>query len=149
VDAVQATDWDAIERESGLSRAQIEQAAQVYLHSRATILCWGMGLTQHRRSVATLQMLMNLLLMRGNIGKPGAGPCPVRGHSNVQGDRTMGIYEAPSSAFLDRLGAVSTPSARSKRCATVAPACSSRWAAISRQLRPIAMSFTPRCVAAR
>ncbi len=105
LDAVQAAEWDAIERESGLSRAQIEQAAQVYLDSRATILCWGMGLTQHRRSVATLQMLMNLLLMRGNIGKPGAGPCPVRGHSNVQGDRTMGIYEKPSSGFLDRLGA--------------------------------------------
>jgi molybdopterin-dependent oxidoreductase alpha subunit len=105
VDAVHAAEWDAIERESGLSRAQIEQAAQVYLDSRATILCWGMGLTQHRRSVATLQMLMNLLLMRGNIGKPGAGPCPVRGHSNVQGDRTMGICEKPSNGFLDRLGA--------------------------------------------
>ncbi|MBP6750959.1 MAG: FdhF/YdeP family oxidoreductase, partial [Xanthomonadaceae bacterium] len=104
-DALRATPWDAIERESGLSRAQIEQAARVYLDSRATIVCWGMGLTQHRRSVATLQMLLNLLLMRGNIGKPGAGPCPVRGHSNVQGDRTMGIYEKPSSAFLDRLGA--------------------------------------------
>ncbi len=64
-----------------------------------------MGLTQHRRSVATLQMLMDVLLMRGNIGKPGSGPCPVRGHSNVQGDRTMGIYETPSPAFLDRLGA--------------------------------------------
>jgi molybdopterin-dependent oxidoreductase alpha subunit len=104
-DAVRATEWDAIERESGLLRTQIEQAAEIYLQSKATIFCWGMGLTQHRRSVATLQMLMNLLLMRGNIGKPGAGPCPVRGHSNVQGDRTMGIYEKPSSAFLDRLQA--------------------------------------------
>jgi molybdopterin-dependent oxidoreductase alpha subunit len=105
LDAVQATDWSDIERESGLRRAQIEQAAEVYLNSRATIFCWGMGLTQHRRSVATLQMLMNMLLLRGNIGKPGAGPCPVRGHSNVQGDRTMGIYEKPSQAFLDRLQA--------------------------------------------
>lgn len=104
-EALRATPWDAIERESGLSRAHIEQAARVYLDSRATIVCWGMGLTQHRRSVATLQMLLNLLLMRGNIGKPGAGPCPVRGHSNVQGDRTMGIYEKPSAAFLDRLEA--------------------------------------------
>ncbi len=104
-DGVRDADWADIERESGLTRAQLEQAAQVYLDSNATILCWGMGITQHRRSVATIQMLMNLLLMRGNIGKPGAGPCPVRGHSNVQGDRTMGIYEKPSPAFLDRLGA--------------------------------------------
>ena len=103
-DALRKAEWPAIERESGLSRAQLQQAAQVYLDSKATILCWGMGITQHRRSVATIQMLMNLLLMRGNIGKPGAGPCPVRGHSNVQGDRTMGIYEKPSAAFLQRLG---------------------------------------------
>jgi molybdopterin-dependent oxidoreductase alpha subunit len=102
-DSVRAAAWERIEAEAGLGRAQIEQAAQVYSDSQATIFCWGMGLTQHRRSVATLQMLMNLLLLRGNIGKPGAGPCPVRGHSNVQGDRTMGIYEKPSAAFLDRL----------------------------------------------
>ncbi|MFZ2754417.1 MAG: FdhF/YdeP family oxidoreductase [Lysobacteraceae bacterium] len=104
-DGARDADWADIERESGLTRAQLEQAAQVYLDSNATILCWGMGITQHRRSVATIQMLTNLLLMRGNIGKPGAGPCPVRGHSNVQGDRTMGIYEKPSPAFLERLGA--------------------------------------------
>jgi len=101
---LRATSWDAIERESGLSRTQIEDAAHVYRESNATIFCWGMGITQHRRSVATIQMLVNLLLLRGNIGKPGAGPCPVRGHSNVQGDRTMGIYEQPSAAFLDKLG---------------------------------------------
>ena len=104
-DCVRDAAWPDIERESGLSRAQLEQAAQVYLDSRATIFCWGMGITQHRRSVATIQMLTNLLLARGNIGKAGAGPCPVRGHSNVQGDRTMGIYEKPTPAFLDRLGA--------------------------------------------
>ena len=104
-DCVRDATWPDIERESGLSRAQLEQAAQIYLDSHATIFCWGMGITQHRRSVATIQMLTNLLLARGNIGKAGAGPCPVRGHSNVQGDRTMGIYEKPSSAFLDRLGA--------------------------------------------
>jgi molybdopterin-dependent oxidoreductase alpha subunit len=95
--------WARIEAEAGLGRAQIEQAAAVYIESGATILCWGMGITQHRRSVATIQMLMNLLLLRGNVGKPGAGPCPVRGHSNVQGDRTMGIHEQPTAAFLDRL----------------------------------------------
>ncbi len=105
-DTLRATGWDELERESGLSRSDLEQAARTYLDSTATILCWGMGITQHTRSVATIQMLANLLLLRGNIGKPGAGPCPVRGHSNVQGDRTMGIYEQPSPAFLDRLGAV-------------------------------------------
>jgi molybdopterin-dependent oxidoreductase alpha subunit len=95
--------WDRISAEAGLSRAQIEHAADVYRHSTATIFCWGMGITQHRRSVATIQMLMNVLLLKGNIGKRGAGPCPVRGHSNVQGDRTMGIYEKPAADFLDRL----------------------------------------------
>lgn len=103
-DSVRATPWEALERESGLSRADLEQAGRTYLDSTATIVCWGMGITQHARSVATIQMLGNLLLLRGNIGKAGAGPCPVRGHSNVQGDRTMGIYEQPSPAFLDRLG---------------------------------------------
>jgi molybdopterin-dependent oxidoreductase alpha subunit len=68
------------------------------------IVCWAMGLTQHRFGVANVQEVMNLLLLRGNVGKPGAGPCPVRGHSNVQGDRTMGIWERPGAAFLDRLG---------------------------------------------
>jgi molybdopterin-dependent oxidoreductase alpha subunit len=104
-DAVRATRWADIEAESGLAREQLEQAARVYRDSIATIACWGMGLTQHRRAVATIQMLMNLLLLRGNVGKPGAGPCPVRGHSNVQGDRTMGIHEKPDPGFLDRLGA--------------------------------------------
>lgn len=105
-EALRATSWADLERESGLSRAQLEEAAQIYIDSNATILCWGMGITQHARSVATIQMLAALLLLRGNIGKPGAGPCPVRGHSNVQGDRTMGIHEQPSPAFLDRLGEV-------------------------------------------
>jgi molybdopterin-dependent oxidoreductase alpha subunit len=103
--ALRAMPWPELERESGLTRAQLEHAAQLYIDSNATILCWGMGITQHHRSVATIQMLGNLLLLRGNVGKPGAGPCPVRGHSNVQGDRTMGIYEKPSPAFLDKLGA--------------------------------------------
>jgi molybdopterin-dependent oxidoreductase alpha subunit len=100
-----AESWSAIEASSGLSAAQIREAADIYMASRATILTWGMGITQHQHSVATIQMLINLLLVGGNIGKPGAGACPVRGHSNVQGDRTMGIYEKPDDAFLDRLGA--------------------------------------------
>jgi molybdopterin-dependent oxidoreductase alpha subunit len=102
---VLAEDWSRIEAASGLTRAQIEEAADVYVASKATIFCWAMGITQHRDAVATIQMLVNLLLVGGNIGKHGAGACPVRGHSNVQGDRTMGIYEKPAPAFLDRLGA--------------------------------------------
>jgi molybdopterin-dependent oxidoreductase alpha subunit len=101
--SLQAAGWYEIEAQAGLPRAQIEEMARVYCESDATIFCWGMGITQHARSVATIQMLVNLLLLRGNIGKPGAGPCPVRGHSNVQGDRTMGIYEKPGQDFLDRL----------------------------------------------
>ena len=103
--SLRAMEWEDIERESGLSRNDITRASDVYIASNATIFCWGMGITQHHRSVATIQMLVNLLLLRGNIGKAGAGPCPVRGHSNVQGDRTMGIYEKMDDAFLDELGA--------------------------------------------
>jgi molybdopterin-dependent oxidoreductase alpha subunit len=103
---VQAQDWAPLEAASGLTRAQIEQAADLYASSERVIACWGMGITQHRHSVATIQMIVNLLLLRGNLGRPGAGACPVRGHSNVQGDRTMGIFERPAPAFLDRLGEV-------------------------------------------
>ncbi|MGH8499766.1 MAG: FdhF/YdeP family oxidoreductase, partial [Methylococcales bacterium] len=102
---VRAESWQHIVEQCGLTKIQIEEAAHIYNASKATIFCWGMGITQHQRSVATIQMLMNCLLLKGNIGKPGAGPCPVRGHSNVQGDRTMGIYEKPSAEFLDRLAA--------------------------------------------
>ena len=73
--------------------------------SDRTIVCWAMGLTQHRSAVATIREITNTVLLRGSIGRPGAGLCPVRGHSNVQGDRTMGIYEKPAAAFLDRLDA--------------------------------------------
>jgi molybdopterin-dependent oxidoreductase alpha subunit len=101
---VEAESWAAIEAGSGLTQAQLREAAAIYAASPATILTWGMGITQHRHSVATIQMLVALLLLRGNIGRRGAGACPVRGHSNVQGDRTMGIHEKPAPAFLDRLG---------------------------------------------
>jgi molybdopterin-dependent oxidoreductase alpha subunit len=103
---LQAQPWEPLVEASGLTRAQIEQAADLYATSERVIACWGMGITQHRHSVATIQMIVNLLLLRGNLGRPGAGACPVRGHSNVQGDRTMGIYEKPPAAFLDRLGEV-------------------------------------------
>ena len=101
--AVDATGWEEIEDQSGLTRAQIEQAAEVYLKAGRVICTWAMGVTQHRHSVATIREIANLMLLRGNVGKPGAGLCPVRGHSNVQGDRTVGINEKPPAAFLDAL----------------------------------------------
>ena len=103
LDDLRAESWPLLEQESGLSEAQMRSAADVYLNAKSVIACWGMGITQHAHSVATIQMITNLLLLRGNLGRPGAGVCPVRGHSNVQGDRTMGIWEKPPAAFLDRL----------------------------------------------
>jgi molybdopterin-dependent oxidoreductase alpha subunit len=103
---LRAESWPLLEAESGLAEEQIRAAADVYRNAGSAIVCWGMGITQHVDSVATIQMLVNLLLLRGNIGRPGAGACPVRGHSNVQGDRTMGIWEKPPAALLDRLGEV-------------------------------------------
>ncbi len=100
---VDATPWALIESQSGLTHKEIEQAARVYRDAKRTIICWAMGITQHRHSVATIAEITNLLLLRGNLGKPGAGACPVRGHSNVQGDRTMGINEHPPKALLDAL----------------------------------------------
>lgn len=101
--AARATDWDTTLQATGLDRADIEQAARMVLASKRTIVCWAMGLTQHKHSVPTIKDVVNLLLLRGDIGRPGAGVCPVRGHSNVQGDRTMGIFERPAAAFLDAL----------------------------------------------
>jgi molybdopterin-dependent oxidoreductase alpha subunit len=102
-EAIRSTGWDEIVEESGVARAQIEEAARVFAESDRTIFCWAMGLTQHRNAVANIQEIVNLLLLRGQIGKPGAGACPVRGHSNVQGDRTVGIWERPTETFLDDL----------------------------------------------
>ncbi|MEU0051178.1 FdhF/YdeP family oxidoreductase [Streptomyces sp. NPDC006309] len=102
-EAARAADWDETLAATGLTRAEIEQALGMVLASRRTIVCWAMGLTQHKHSVPTIREVVNFLLLRGNIGRPGAGVCPVRGHSNVQGDRTMGIFERPAPAFLDAL----------------------------------------------
>ncbi len=102
-DFCRAADWTEITRETSLSRADIETAAETYANAKAVILVYGMGLTQHRFGVQNVHMACNLLLLRGNIGKPGAGPCPVRGHSNVQGQRTVGITEKPELAPLDKL----------------------------------------------
>ncbi|MFE2880003.1 FdhF/YdeP family oxidoreductase [Streptomyces roseus] len=101
--AAQEADWAETLTATGLTRPEIERALAMILASRRTIVCWAMGLTQHKHSVATIREVVNLLLLRGNIGRPGAGVCPVRGHSNVQGDRTMGIFERPAPAFLDAL----------------------------------------------
>lgn len=103
-DCIAAMRWPQLEIDSGLTEQQLRTAAAVYIASDASICTWGMGITQHKQAVTTIQAIVNLLLLRGNIGKAGAGACPVRGHSNVQGDRTMGIWEKPDPAFLDRLG---------------------------------------------
>lgn len=103
--ALRSADWDEIVEQSGVSREQLEAAAKIFIESDRTIFCWAMGLTQHKNAVANIQEIVNLMLMRGQIGKPGAGLCPVRGHSNVQGDRTMGIWERPTDLFLDNLAA--------------------------------------------
>jgi molybdopterin-dependent oxidoreductase alpha subunit len=99
------TSWEHIIEASGVEREIIERAAEIAIESERTICCWAMGLTQHKNGVANIQEVVNFLLMRGQIGKPGAGACPVRGHSNVQGDRTMGIWDRPTEDFLDRLDA--------------------------------------------
>lgn len=104
VSALQNVSWTELVEQSGVSKELMEQAAQIFIASERTIFCWAMGLTQHRNAVANIQEIVNLMLLRGQIGKPGAGLCPVRGHSNVQGDRTVGIWERPTEAFLDRLG---------------------------------------------
>ncbi len=96
--------WDKIVNGSGISEQDIREVAHVIAGSKALICCWAMGLTQHQNAVSNIQEVVNLLLLGGHFGRPGAGACPVRGHSNVQGDRTMGIWERPSNEFLRRLG---------------------------------------------
>ncbi|GAA2131018.1 FdhF/YdeP family oxidoreductase [Nocardioides bigeumensis] len=96
-------DRSAVDAATGLSRAEVEEAARMLAASSRTVFCWAMGITQHRHAVATVKEIANLAFLQGNIGKPGAGLCPVRGHSNVQGDRTMGIWERVPPHFLDAL----------------------------------------------
>ncbi len=101
--SLDATAWEDILSESGLTRAAITEAAEMFINAERVITCWAMGITQHKKAVATIQDLVNLHLLRGQIGKPGAGLCPVRGHSNVQGDRTMGIWEKVVEKFFVRM----------------------------------------------
>lgn len=102
---LRATGWDTVVATSGVPQAEIERAAEIAARSRATICCWAMGLTQQPDAVATIQQVVNLLLLGGHFGRPGAGACPVRGHSNVQGDRTMGVCERMPEPWLARLEA--------------------------------------------
>ena len=102
-DAALTTTWEQIIEDSGIDHDLIQEAAEMLSSSTATIACWAMGLTQHRNSVSVIQEVVNLLLLGGHVGRQGAGFCPVRGHSNVQGDRTVGIWEAPSDAFIQRM----------------------------------------------
>ena len=102
-DDIMAQDWGEMVAVSGISEEQIRRCAEVYIRSNATIICYGMGLTQHQLGSRLLQQVAALLLLKGNYGKPGAGISPIRGHSNVQGDRTVGIDEKPTEAYLDRV----------------------------------------------
>ncbi|MEX0491605.1 FdhF/YdeP family oxidoreductase [Raoultella terrigena] len=102
-DDLRLTRWHDIERESGLTRDDLQRVAAAYAKSNATIVTYGMGITQHNKGTSNVRLIADLLLMRGNIGKPGAGICPLRGHSNVQGNRTVGITEKPSASFLANL----------------------------------------------
>ncbi|MBL0887110.1 FdhF/YdeP family oxidoreductase [Myceligenerans indicum] len=103
--AWQALSWSDVDAATGLDRSDIEGFVDDVVAARNVVVCWAMGLTQHKQAVATIREVVSFLLLRGNVGRPGAGACPVRGHSNVQGDRTMGIWERPPAAFLDALGA--------------------------------------------
>ena len=100
---VEATSWEHIESQSGLTRTEIAEAAKLYMAADKVITTWAMGVTQHKHSVQTIQEIASFMFLRGNIGRPGAGLCPVRGHSNVQGDRTVGINEKAPAALLDAM----------------------------------------------
>lgn len=99
------TDWSEIEQQSGVPLAQIRQLASIYRNANAAIIAWCLGISQQEHGVDAVREITNLLLLRGNIGRPGAGPCPIRGHSNVQGNRTQGINHHPTAAFLERIAA--------------------------------------------
>jgi molybdopterin-dependent oxidoreductase alpha subunit len=103
---VEATSWADLVRDSGVDEAGIRRLAASYMASKRVIIAWCLGVTQHEHGVDTAREIVNVLLLRGNIGRPGAGPCPIRGHSNVQGNRTCGVNHRPDEAFLSRLAKV-------------------------------------------
>jgi anaerobic selenocysteine-containing dehydrogenase len=128
--AVRAVPWEEIERDAGIGRAEIEALGARLAASRRTIVCWAMGLTQHRNAVASIKEVVNVLLLQGNIGKPGAGVFPVRGHSNDQGDRTASSTPSAGSSASSRPGpTASTPSTPSRPWPTGGSGPWSAWAA--------------------
>ena len=104
IESLEAASWEDILVSSGVTREMIRAAAEIAMKSKRIICCWAMGLTQHKNAVGSIQEIMNFLFLGGHIGRVGAGPCPVRGHSNVQGDRTMGIWERMNDSFMEKLG---------------------------------------------
>jgi anaerobic selenocysteine-containing dehydrogenase len=124
VQDIKATKWKEIERCSGLTRSEIESTAEIYANAKNVIFCYGMGLTQHRHGTQVVQQLANLMLMRGQVGRPGAGICPLRGHSNVQGDRTVASPRFPTPSCSSGW---KRPSASSRRMNTaIVPSTPSR-----------------------
>jgi len=121
--AVDACAWSDIEQRSGLARSALEAAAHVYAHAKSAMFIYGMGLTQHEKGAQTVQTLVNLALMRGNIGRPGAGICPVRGHSNVQGQRTVGITEKPGMVPADKIKTLFGIEVPNKKGVNIVEAC--------------------------
>ena len=121
--AVEACSWAEIERRSGLTRGALEAAAYVYAHAKSVMFVYGMGLTQHEKGAETVQTLVNLALMRGNVGRPGAGICPVRGHSNVQGQRTVGITEKPGMVPKDKIKSLFGIEVPAKKGVNIVEAC--------------------------
>lgn len=152
-------DLGTVAAATGLTLAQIQQTADALISSKKTIICWAMGLTQQTHGVATIQDAVNLLLLQGMIGKPGAGVCPVRGHSNVQGDRTMGIWEKMPESFLAALDAefgIRSPREHGLDAVDSIRAmrdgkrrCSSGWAATSSRRPRTPRPRRPRCGGAR
>ena len=121
--AVQACAWSDIEQRSGLTRGALEAAAYVYAHAKSVMFIYGMGLTQHEKGAETVQTMVNLALMRGNVGRPGAGICPVRGHSNVQGQRTVGITEKPEKVPKDKVKSLFGIDVPEKKGVNIVEAC--------------------------
>jgi anaerobic selenocysteine-containing dehydrogenase len=121
----EATPWSELVRGSGVDEAAIRRLADSYLRSGRVIIAWCLGVTQHEHGVDTIREIVNVLLLRGNIGREGAGPCPVRGHSNVQGNRTCGINHRPDEQFLNRLAEVALPTT-ARRVASRSPKAS-KW----------------------
>jgi anaerobic selenocysteine-containing dehydrogenase len=145
VAAVTNCDWPHIERRSGLTRSALEAAAFVYARAKSVMFIYGMGLTQHEKGVETVQTMVNLALMRGNIGRPGACICPVRGHSNVQGQRTVGITEKPDLVPAEKIKALFGIEVPQKRGLTIVEACEAASTVRSARSSCLVAIWSARC----